>query len=276
MIRMSTENVPTVARSVLEAKVTEGLGEIELFHPAGTEAFPPPVLNLITALARNQEAFRGTGLDWGSGYGAQSIVAARLKEVARVIGLESKADKVTLARENAEINNVGKKVSFFVADSFLPSAEADRAALEKLRGGVQFILANPPASTDDDGFEFRRAVFRGARDFLAAKGLLVLNVAYEFGPERMDQLLSESPGFAPAGILASTNWVPFDVKQPEMLQRLTLYAQTEHNGGMTYTFPDPDHPEKDNISAVEALARFERSGQRPWTKWLALVFRFQP
>jgi SAM-dependent methyltransferase len=273
---MSPEPAPTVARSVLGKDVTETLGDIEIFHPAGAEPFPPPVRAIVSALARNREVFSGEGLDWGSGYGAQAIAAAKIAKVTRVIGLERKADKVDLARENARTNKVEKKVSFLESDSFTPAAEKDRKALEKLRGRAGFLLANPPTSRDDDGFEFRRAVLRGARDFLAPRGLLVLSVAYEFGPERVDQMVAESPGFLPAGILASTNWVLFDLKQPEMLQRLTLYAQTERNGGLLYTFPDPQNPEADNISAQQALAHFEQSGQCPWTKHITLLFRYSP
>ncbi|HWQ03161.1 MAG TPA: methyltransferase, partial [Candidatus Nitrosotenuis sp.] len=227
-------------------------------------------------LARNTEIFQGAGLDWGSGFGVAAIAAARIKRVTRVLGIEVRPEKVELARENARLNNVAPKVTFVVGDSFAPAGEADRAELEKLRGKTDFILANPPASSTDDGFEFRRMIFRGAREFLAPRGLLLLNVAYEFGPERVDQLVAESPGFLPAGILASTDWVPFDLKRPEMLQRLTLYAQTEQNGGLQYTFPDPKSPENDNINAQAALAHFEQTGQSPWTKHVTLLFRFSP
>jgi SAM-dependent methyltransferase len=273
---MSPEPAPTVARSVLGKDVAESLGNIVIFHPAGAEACSPAARAIVSALARNREIFSGEGIDWGSGYGAQAIAAAKTAKVTRVTGLEVRADKVELARENARTNKVEKKVSFLVSDSFAPAEEKDRKTLEKLRGRAGFVLANPPASREDDGFEFRRSVLRGARDFLAPRGLLVLSVAYEFGPERVDQLVAESPGFLPAGILASTNWVPFDLKQPEMLQRLTLYAQTERNGGLLYTFPNPQNPEESNVSAQEALAHFEQTGESPWTKHITLLFRYSP
>ncbi|MBW3543859.1 MAG: hypothetical protein KY476_26725 [Planctomycetes bacterium] len=60
------------------------------------------------------------------------------------------------ARENARSNGVEGKTAFFHSDSFRPFDEAEQEILRSLKGHVSFVLANPPASDEDDGFAFRR------------------------------------------------------------------------------------------------------------------------
>src|SRR2546425_671825 len=98
----------------------------------------------------------------------------------------------------------------------------------------------------------------------------------EAGPAGSDQMApSPCPGFVWDGILASTDWVPFDLSRPDLLQCLQAYAQEEQRGGFAYTFPCPEGPQEKRLSAREALVRFQKTGQNPWTKWQVHLFRFR-
>lgn len=263
-------------RTVLSNEETFGLGELVVRHPPGTTALSAASRIALEAVGTHPELFKGTGIDWGSGTGALAIAAARVPTVESVIGLEVNSANVAAAEENAQTNGVAGRVRFLHSDSFTPFAESDRQMLGKLRGQIQFLLANPPSSEGDDGFEFHRVVLRGARDFLAPGAVVCLNVSYQYGPERIDQLTETMPDYRPCGVLASSPWMRFDLPRTELLNRLRQYAQAERDGGWKYTFPNPDDPEGEHLTAVQALERYEKFAESPWTMWLVLLFRFQP
>lgn len=259
--------------SVLSESDTRGLGRQEFQHPAGTFALTPASLISLTAIVSHQHLLHGVGLDWGSGVGCLAIAAARIPAVERVIGLEIRPDNVAAAQSNAVRNGVADKTRFLVADGYAPRDAADRALLESHIGGVDFIIANPPASEGDDGFEFRRLVLRGARTWLRPGGIVFLNVSFQYGTERLHGLTTDPPGFHDEGLLASTDWVPFDLTRPDLLQNVQDYAVEESRGGRPYTFQDPDDPEGRAMNARAALDYFHRTGASPLSKWQTHLFR---
>ncbi len=260
--------------TILTEQTIGNLGPVRLHHPPGTFGLTPASLIGLHAVHRRPDLLRGTGIDWGSGMGCLAIVAAKLDEVRRMVGLEVSADDVRIARENAELNGVADKVEFYQADSYTPAGPQGEQVLSRLRGQVDFILANPPASENDDGFAFRRAVLAGAREFLKDQGTVFLNISHQYGWERIRRLSSDIAGFAHRGVLASTDWVPFDLEREDLLHCLELYAEEESNGGLAYTFRGEREVGHDSLSARMALERYRRTGQSPESKWQTHLFIF--
>ena len=259
--------------TVLSEVDTLGLGRLEFHHPRGTFALTPASLISLTAIVAQQRLLHGVGLDWGSGVGCLAIAAARIPAVEQVVGLEIDPLNVAAAQANADRNGAAGKTRFLVADSYAPFDSADRAALAKWAGRVEFILANPPASDGDDGFEFRRIVLRGARDWLRPGGIVVLNISYQYGAERLQGLTDDARGFHYEGLLASTDWTPFDLQRPDLLLNLQDYAAEEARGGLRYTFRDPNASSDRPIDAQTALDQFRRTGHSPLSMWQTHLFR---
>jgi hypothetical protein len=178
-----------------------------------------------------------------------------------------------VARQNAILNGVDDKVEVFLSDSYSPLTEADRNSLETFRGHTNFILANPPSSEGDDGFEYRRVVLRGARHYLIAGGVVLLNISYQYGQQRVERLGYQIPKFHYKGVLTSTDWVPFDLQRFDLYHCLDLYAEEERRGGLKYVFANPENP-RENLDAKSALANYLRTGLSPLTKWQTHLFRY--
>jgi hypothetical protein len=75
------------------------------------------------------------------------------------------------------------------------------------------------------------------------------------------------------GVIASTEWVPFDLKRPDLLECLKVYAQEERNGGHPYTF-NYKESQGHYINAQTALENYINSGTIPLSKWQTHAFRF--
>jgi hypothetical protein len=249
-----------------------GLEEIRIAHPPNTFAVTPASLIALQAIARNQQLLRGTGFDWGSGTGCLAIAAARILAVEKVIGLEIAEENVAAARRNAILNGVDGKTTFLLSDSYAPLAPGDRSLLNAFAGQTDFILANPPASDGDDGFGWRRRVLSGARGFVRAGGRVFLSVSSQYGRRRVAALCEEIPGFAYGGVLASTEWGPFDLRRADLLQCLRQYAIEEARGGLEYTFNEPGAKQDAKINARAALAHFDSTGESPLMKWQTHLF----
>jgi hypothetical protein len=183
---------------------------------------------------------------------------------------------VAVARENAVLNDVADKVRFFVSDSYTPSDAADRRALDDLAGRVGFVLANPPSSEGDDGFGFRRKVLAGALPLLRPGGIVFLSISAQYGRRRIEGLCQDVPGFRHEGLLASTDWVPFDLGRPDLLDVLHVYAAEETRGGFEYAFRHPGVGHEESMNAGAALAHFERTGESPLSRWQTHLYRYVP
>ena len=261
-------------RTRLTAEESNGLGELTFLHPLGTFALTPASLIALQAIAQNQHLLSGSGLDWGSGGGCLAIAACGIPSVTCVTGLEISLANVAIAQENARLNGVTKKAEFMEADSYEPKSGQQQNRVTALRGKIDFLIANPPSSEADDGFGYRRAVLRGAREFLRDGAVVFLSVSFQYGQDRARDLCIRFPEFSFRGVLAATEWVPFDIARPDLLACLKLYAEEEGKGGTPYVFPDrkSDHT---FVNARTALARFFETGESPLTKWQSLLFDFR-
>lgn len=255
--------------------VTGGLGEIKLMHPPGTTPITPASRISIEAIAGHGHLLEGTGIDWGSGGGCLSIMAARTPGVTRVVGLEIDGTNVSVARRNARLNGVQERVAFLRSDSYTPFADCDRRSLEALRGRADFLIANPISSEDDDGFGYRRTVLRGAREFLRAGGRVYLSISYQYGRRRISGLERDVPGFFHEGILARSACVPFDLGRTDLLNCLKVYAREEYRGGFEYEFCNPLRRSQ-AMNARDSLAFYERTGRSPLSQWQTHLFRYSP
>ncbi len=252
---------------------TGGLGDLILHQPPGTFALTPASLIALQAVGQHRHLLQGKGLDWGCGNGCLGIAAATIPTVTHVIGLDINPANVAIATQNASLNSVSHKTTFLLADSYTPYHPADQQTLAPSAGQTNFILANPPSSEGDDGFSFRHMVLRGARAFLQPGGVVFLNISYQYGPERIQRLCQETPGFSYGGVLTSTDWVPFDLQRPDLCHCLELYAEEEQRGGNKYSFGQPESPPT-TIDAHTALVDYRRSGRSPLTRWQTHLFLF--
>jgi len=249
---------------------------IKLCHPPGTFAITPASKTLIQAIIYNNELLSGIGIDWGSGIGCLAVIAAKTAKIKKVYGLEiSKAD-VDISIKNAFINGISDKTWFMLSDSYSPFSQNDKSTLEALKGDVDFILANPPSSEGDDGFGFRREVLRGAGKFLKKGGKVLLNISFQYGFKRIENLLNEVSGFTYKGVLYSTDWVPFDLRRPNLLKCIELYCQEEERGGHEYTFRIPGKSESELVNARVAFDYFKMTGESPLTKWQTHLYTYEP
>jgi len=260
--------------STFSGRDLRGLGALRFLHPPGTFAPTPASRIGLEAIRKNRRLLAGIGMDWGTGTGCLAIAAARIPSVKRVVGLDISPANVAAARRNARANGVEDKTEFLVSDSYLPRSPADRRRLQRLRGKVDFLLANPPSSEGDDGFGFRREVLLGARDYLVDGGAVFLNVSAQYGRRRVEGLCDH--GFSHHGTLASTGWVPFDLSRDDLLGCLVLYAEEERRGGLKYAFRHPGSRSRRSFDAVFALAHFDATGESPLTKWQVRLFRYRP
>lgn len=260
--------------SFLDEGFTKGLGRLSFHHPPGTFSLTPASNILIDAIIKNQDFISGIGVDWGSGIGCLAILAAKINSVDKVYGLEISEENINAARKNAEENGVTDKVCFMLADSYSPFSKVDRQEFDDLRGKVDFILANPPSSDWDDGFGFRRIVLKGAKEYLTENGLVFLNISFQYGIKRVESLYRSIEGFNYTGVVASTDWVRFDLNRPDLLDCLKTYAHEELNGGMEYTFFDGGSNDNTYMNARTALDHFNKSKESPFTKWQTHMFKY--
>jgi len=262
----------------LSVEETGGLAALQFRHPPGSFNLTPASRIAMRTIGEQQHLLAGQGLDWGSGSGCLAIAAAKIAAVEKVIGLDISSHNVAVAHQNGLLNGVADKVVFLLADSYRPLAAADRAQLAALLGRTNFIVANPPSSEGDDGFGYRRIVLAGARDFLRRGGLLFLNVSYQYGRQRVTNLAREIPGFIYDGLLASTDWVPFDLQRPDLRHCLALYVAEEERGGLQYKFRLPDsalYPGAPVAADARlALAHNQATGLSPLTRWQIHLFRY--
>ena len=260
-------------QTTLKNDATYGLGKITLQHPPETSPITPATRISIEAIGVHKHLLHGIGIDWGCGGGCLSISASRIHEVNRIIGFDITEDNVATASENARLNRVEAKTKFMRSDSFEPFSDTDRRELESLKGKVNFILANPPSSENDDGFEYRRIVLRGASKFLVNGGCVFLSISYQYGLPRITNLEKDVPGFHHEGVLATTDCVPFDLERPDLMHCLESYALEEDRGGLEYTFCNPLQP-SESLDARASLKLFNQTQHSPLSRWQTHLFRY--
>jgi methylase of polypeptide subunit release factors len=261
---------------MIDEKYTNGLGRFVFQHHEGSFALTPASKIALEAIYQNQHLLAGKGIDWGCGTGCLAITAARIEKVSQVIGLDISEENIREARQNIRNNNVEGKVEVELSDSYAPKTLSGQRKLEAFKKQTQFILANPPSSEGDDGFEFRRIVLRNARVFLQERGVVFLNISYQYGKKRIENLTQQIEGYSYGGLLSSTDWVPFDLQRPDLLHCLETYVEEERREGFEYQFQHPEiSNEETKMNAKEALACYKRSGKSPLSKWQTHSFHFK-
>ncbi len=182
-------------QTVLDATDTFGLGTLVINHPTGSFTVTPASRITLEAVGRCQSHLRGKGFDWGCGSGVLALAAARCPDVEVVFGLDIEPANIAASKQNAITNGVNNAV-FLEADSFATRTESDTWKLAAYRGKFDFLIANPPASDGDDGFNFRRRVLRDARGWLRPGAACLLSISYQYGRKRVEQLTDEVPGYS--------------------------------------------------------------------------------
>jgi methylase of polypeptide subunit release factors len=173
--------------TMIDEKYTNGLGRFVFQHHEGSFALTPASKIALKAVYQNQHLLAGKGIDWGCGTGCLAITAARIEKVSQVMGLDISEENIREARQNIRDNNVEGKVEVELSDSYAPKTLSGHRKLEAFKKQTQFILANPPSSEGDDGFEFRRIVLRNARVFLQERGVVFLNISCQYGKKRIER-----------------------------------------------------------------------------------------
>jgi SAM-dependent methyltransferase len=270
---MGTNRRGATAVIVLNDDDTGGLGELRIAQPPGAFALTPASLIAVRTIGIHRQLLAGTGFDWGTGCGVVAMAAAKIATVEHVTGADIVFENVAAAIDNAARNGVAGKTTFLQADSFAAPDAPSRATIDALERKLDFVLANPPSSDGDDGFGFRRVVLRDSRRFLRPGGIVFLSVSVQYGLDRIRGLVQDAPGYVYEGVLASTEWVPFDLTRPDLLACLRQYAAEERRGGLPYSFKsavDDSDPQR----AVDALATFELAGMSPLSKWQTHLFTY--
>jgi hypothetical protein len=197
-------------------------------------------------------------------------VASKVAAVEKITGLDISEANVQSAQANVRLNGVQEKVEILLSDSY--SAIATCPVQE--HANANFLLANPPASQGDDGFGYRREVLRGAKDRIASDGVVFLSISSQYGQSRIQELTREVPEFVWEGILASTQWVPFDLGRADLLDCLEEYAREECRGGLEYDFRSPGTQQR-SMNARAALEHFQETGESPLSKWQTHLLRLR-
>jgi hypothetical protein len=268
-------NTRVAQNEILLTEETVGCcAPIRIRQPEGTYHLTPASKITLCTIDQRRELLSGIGIDWGCGTGCLAIAVSKIPTVRRVIGLDNSGPDVWAARENAMLNGVADRVTFLHSDSFRPLAEADRHILKELEGAVDFVIANPSASSGDDGFSLRRRVMAEASAFLKDGGLVWLQISIQYSTARIDALTRDNPGYSYVGVLGSTPWVSFDLNRHDLRCLLDEYAAEERGGGISYGFGDPRDGGASILNANAALDLYRKSEVSPLTQWQVHAFRY--
>ena len=270
LLKVLRDRPNVLAMPLITIEETGGLGSIQVEVPAHRPSITAASRVCLLGIGRHRSLLTGTGFDWGTGSGCLAIVAARIPEVDRVVGIEIDPDDVAAANRNAERNGVADSVTVILGDLYEAVLPADRSVLVELSGNCDFMIANLPASIRNDGLGFRRAALQGATRFLGEGAPVLMQVSYQYGA-RIQRLAADEPGYTYEGVLETTDWVPFDLDREDLAGHLRDYADDETSGGSPYTFRDHDGT---SLTATEALSVADETGRSPLSKWQMHLFRW--
>ena len=247
------------------------------------------------AIATTTPRMRGIVVDWGCGGGVLALLAAAQPDVDLVLGLDYDAQNIATCRLNAQQNGLEHKAKFYRADSFQPLDQEDKDELMAvLQEKVDFVIANPPASRDDDGFSFRRRILREATLFLKPHGQVILQALSYYGPTRfvlaaeqatdLYNQQQQQQGEAPImkyhyhGVIKASPWLVlgsgpggYDFK-PQLEQYCREEARV---GGMRY-YCGPTETLEDQQTAKQVLATWEEKQQPPMCQWHMHALCWEP
>jgi len=242
----------------------------------------------LTAKAIATTKLHGVVIDWGCGGGLLALLAASQPKVKRVIGLDYEAQNIYTCIQNANLNGLEHKTEFYRSDSFQPLDEEEKFACSSLQGHVDFVIANPPASSDDDGFSFRRRILNEAIPFLKPNSQILIQALSYYGPHRFTQATKAASDLwrrskdnnipmklQYEGVIKSSKWMElgsgpggYDLKE-----QLQQYCREEKRGGMRYFcgyrrgLDESKSPLEMQFSALEAMNFWEKEGKTPLCQW---------
>jgi release factor glutamine methyltransferase len=176
----------------------------------------PETEELVDLIIKENTGFTGNIVDFGSGSGCIAIALAANMPGAAVTGLEISGDAITIAGENAVLNNV--KVSFIKDDILDPSA--------KELGTAGIIVSNPPYVrdsekvlmarnvldfephlalfvTDSDPLVYYKAIVKAAENILLPDGRIYFEINENMGGPMAGLL--ESYGYSDIKVISDIN-----------------------------------------------------------------------
>jgi release factor glutamine methyltransferase len=106
------------------------------FKVDGRALVPRPETELLVEAALQLAPVGARVVDLGTGGGCIAVSLARIRRDLRIFALDSSAEALQLARENAERNGVAERVSFVHGDLREPPSE--------WIGGMRMVVSNPP------------------------------------------------------------------------------------------------------------------------------------
>jgi hypothetical protein len=237
-----------------------GVGPVRVRLAEGGGPVTPASRIAARAVGEQAELLRGVGIDWGAGTGLLAIAAALNPAVTSIVAIEHDASAVRVARDNVRASGVERKVRVVQADLFEPIDPAEREVLDELRSRLDFMVANPPASSVGDGLEWRRRLLAGARGYLRPGAPSLVQISGLYGQERIEALAEDQGGYRYGGLLATSDWMPFDLGRQDLRDALALYVETESRGGLPYCFRTEE-------GAIRTATEVSRSGAGAYTKW---------
>lgn len=138
-------------------------------------------------------------LDLGTGSGVMAVCLARYLPLARVTAVDLSQEALSLARKNAELNNVTNRIDFLKSDWF-----------ERVEGEFDLIVSNPPYIAVEelaslpaevreheprvaldggrDGVERIEALTRTVREYMSPGGSLLLEIGDGQGASVVEQM----------------------------------------------------------------------------------------
>ena len=238
-------------------------------HPKETFPITNASSIALKAISKNYKLLKGIGIDWGCGCGCLGIHAAKIAQVNRIFGLDINEKNISISHVNSIKNDITEKCSFYRSDSFIPYKLYEKEIIDANKGKIDFILANPPSSPNDDGFSFRRLILNQANEYLSKDGVIFLNVSSQYGIDRISELNSGPYFFG--NILESTDWEEFDLHRADLYDYIKNYIKEENESGCKYEFFDTST--KKIINANDALEKFRKNGEIPHTKWQVYIFK---
>lgn len=173
-------------RFKVDARVLIPRGETELLVEAALQALPKDTPARVIDLCT------------GSGCVAVSLAAERPQ--ASVWATDLSVDALAVARDNAEANGVGGRVTFFEGDLFAPVPQGATfdvivsnppyVKASEIAGLQKEVQKEPRLALDggDDGLSIIRRLIAGAKGRLKAGGLLALEIGDDQGPALLELL----------------------------------------------------------------------------------------
>ncbi len=253
--------------TVLDEEHIGSFAPIRIVHGPTVTPITPASAIMLRAVTLHADRLSGLGVDWGSGTGCIAITLAKNPAVRHVIALELSQNDVSATRANVKHNGVRERVTVLHSDSLRPFDSRARQRLDDSRGRVDFVVANPPGSSGDDGFAVRRRVAKDVIPFLKPDGLLWLQISVQYDTSRIESLAAPDRGLRYEGVIATTDWEPFDLERPDLRALIEQYAAVEGAGGLQYAFGDPTTGGATRITATAAFELFRASGESPLTRW---------